>query len=220
VTGCLASALEPNVERVTLGVLVRGNIDGDVLAFPGGADRPWLEPLAGRGNDNIRRFVESGGTFLGVCAGAYYACRRIDFDGVGLRTVADRDLGLFPGTGIGPLVKLAPRYAEDEAKCAAATRITHAGGEMIVLYWGGCRFVVDDDAEEVEVLARYADLPPGDDVAAVRCRVGKGVAVLVGFHPEVDTAAFAASYGIDLSLSPATERLAFLRNALQLSPLR
>lgn len=215
VTGCLAAALGSNVVRVGLDTLVRGDFDANVLAFPGGADRPWLEPLAAEGNANIRRFVESGGTFLGVCAGAYYACRGIDFDGVGLRTRAARELDFFPGTGVGPLVELAPRDAEDEVACALAARITHAGGEFHALYWGGCRFAADEGATGVEVLARYADLPDDADVAAVRVRIGRGQAILTGFHAEVSRQDFRNTYGRDLPIT-SSRAACFLRSLLSL----
>lgn len=39
-------------------------------------------------------------------------------------------------------------------------------------------------SSQVQVLARYVDLE--GQIAAVRCRVGQGVAVLVGTHPELD----------------------------------
>lgn len=43
---------------------------------------------------------------------------------------------------------------------------------------------------QVQVLAVYSELGPGA-AAAIRCRVGKGVAVLVGTHPELPPHALA-----------------------------
>ena len=151
------------------------------IALPGGADRPYAAKLDGRGNAMIRRYVEGGGRFLGVCAGAYYACRRIDFAGGNFAVRAGRELGFFPGTAVGSLDRLAAPYRLRDLRCAAAVEV----GGAAVLYWGGCRFDADAGAPPFDVLARYAALPTDQDVAAVRVKIGRGVAVLVGVHAEV-----------------------------------
>lgn len=157
----------------------------DALAFPGGADRPYAEKLDGRGNQLIRDYVEDGGRFLGVCAGAYYACRRIDFLGEDLSLKKDRELGFFPGTAVGSLGELAAPYRVHDLRCAAAVELGTPLGPATVLYWGGCRFQPDPNPLAAEVLARYTALPPGRDIAAVRTHVGRGRAVLVGVHAEI-----------------------------------
>lgn len=155
------------------------------LAFPGGADRPYAAKLNGRGNALIREYVQGGGRYLGVCAGAYYACRRIDFSGDGFEVKEPRELALFPGTANGSLTELAPLYRPQDLNCAAAVELDTQAGPVTALYWGGCRFEPDADAGAFQVLARYAALPPDANIAAVRLRVGEGVAVLSGVHPEI-----------------------------------
>jgi glutamine amidotransferase-like uncharacterized protein len=44
--------------------------DAVLLAVPGGADLPFCKALNGAPNERIRRFVEEGGAYLGICAGA------------------------------------------------------------------------------------------------------------------------------------------------------
>ena len=39
------------------------------LVIPGGRDLPYVADLAGRPNARIRKWVEEGGRFLGICAG-------------------------------------------------------------------------------------------------------------------------------------------------------
>lgn len=160
------------------------------LAFPGGADRPYAEKLDGRGNALIRGYVEGGGRFLGVCAGAYYACRRIDFTGGDFAVKADRELGFFPGTAVGSLPELAAPYRVQDLRCSGVAELETSAGPVATLYWGGCRFEPDADAPPLEILARYAALPPEGNVAAVRMKVGAGSAVLVGVHAEVGGAEF------------------------------
>ena len=40
-----------------------------MFVMPGGADLPYCAALNGAPNARIRRFVEAGGTYLGICAG-------------------------------------------------------------------------------------------------------------------------------------------------------
>ena len=45
-----------------------------------------------------QEFVENGGSYLGICAGAYFACDYIEFDKNGpLEVVGPRDLKFYPG---------------------------------------------------------------------------------------------------------------------------
>lgn len=39
------------------------------IVFPGGRDTPYHDKLHGTGNRVIRKFVEQGGWYLGLCAG-------------------------------------------------------------------------------------------------------------------------------------------------------
>ena len=45
----------------------------DVLIVPGGSGSLQANKLGEQGRDNIRRFVASGGGYVGICAGAYLA---------------------------------------------------------------------------------------------------------------------------------------------------
>ncbi|MFW5653125.1 MAG: BPL-N domain-containing protein [Planctomycetota bacterium] len=212
------------------------------IAFPGGADRPWVGQLAGRGNHAIRTFVERGGTYLGICAGAYYACRRFTFEldhpDPAWRITAVRELDLFRGTAHGSLRELAMPYLldvlectttvplhwydpplpnpfssskdpvkpddinPDRAKASGHLKIEQANdvqpaAESPALYWGGPCFVPDADSE-VDILARYAGLPTERSIAAVRCPVGNGVAVLSGAHIEVSADDYEAEGQLDM----------------------
>lgn len=73
-----------------------------LLVMPGGADLPYCNRLNSRGNTIIQGFVRSGGSYLGLCAGAYYACSRVQFEqGSRLQVVGDRELAFFPGIACG-----------------------------------------------------------------------------------------------------------------------
>ena len=45
--------------------------------MPGGRDQPYCRELGGAGAGAVRDWVERGGGYLGLCAGAYWACSRV-----------------------------------------------------------------------------------------------------------------------------------------------
>jgi biotin--protein ligase len=62
------TAIKLSAEDVVSGEWTR-NLVG--IVFPGGRDSPYHEKLEGDGNKLIRRFVEEGGWYLGICAGKH-----------------------------------------------------------------------------------------------------------------------------------------------------
>ena len=54
--------------------------DTFLFVIPGGKDKPYFELLKGKGNRRIMNFVKNGGSYLGICAGAYYGAERIEFE--------------------------------------------------------------------------------------------------------------------------------------------
>uniref|UniRef100_A0A2C9L0H1 Biotin-protein ligase N-terminal domain-containing protein n=1 Tax=Biomphalaria glabrata TaxID=6526 RepID=A0A2C9L0H1_BIOGL len=74
-----------------------------LIVFGGGYDRGFNEAVGQDGMSKIRDFVLAGGHYLGLCAGAYWACDHIEFDKTGpLEVVGERFLKFFPGLCIGP----------------------------------------------------------------------------------------------------------------------
>lgn len=160
-----------------------------VLVIPGGADLYYCEKLNGAGNVAIREWVTGGGTYFGICAGAYYACQSIAWGkGTAQEICGPRELAFYPGMATGPVYEYI-EGADIESAWDGVARIDagDAGRDLAVYYAGGPAFTGGDDAPGVTVLARYADLP-GRPAAAVECRVGAGRAVLCAPHPE---------YGVD-----------------------
>jgi len=79
---------------------VLGGLNSNVrlLAIGGGYDLGLISALGDSGMVNIGDYVRSGGSYLGACSGAYFACDRIEFDKGGpLEVVGDRKLKFFPG---------------------------------------------------------------------------------------------------------------------------
>ncbi len=155
----------------------------DIFVMPGGADLPYCKKLNGAGNDNIRAFVEDGGTYLGICAGAYYACKALEFHkGRDDEIVGKRELSFTDSVAYGSLPQLASYY-DLTLHSAAVTKIDIAGvGTADIFYHGGPAFRLGHD--ETDVLARYQEIE-GAPPAIIETEVGDGRALLLGVHAEM-----------------------------------
>ncbi|GAB0133987.1 hypothetical protein EsDP_00002375 [Epichloe bromicola] len=181
-----------------------------LLVVPGGADLGYCRVLNGEGNRRISEFVRRGGAYLGLCAGAYYGSSRCEFE-VGnkpLEVVGSRELGFFPGTCRGGAFQGFEYHSERGAR-AAVLRVTEGAfrenlAETFASYYNGGGVFVDAGKitapNEVEVLASYeddVDVDGGHGKAAlVLCRVGHGLALLSGPHPEFAPANLSPQPGI------------------------
>ena len=66
-----------------------------LLVIPGGRDLPYVDELGvkTRVTKRIREFIEHGGKYLGICAGAYFGSETVIFDqGGDMEVVGKRDL--------------------------------------------------------------------------------------------------------------------------------
>ncbi|KAF9107924.1 biotin holocarboxylase synthetase [Mortierella sp. AM989] len=175
-----------------------------LLVIPGGRDIPYTKDLNGAVNDKIRAYVKAGGRFWGVCAGAYFASDRIVFEvGTPLEVQGSRELKFFKGECRGVVY---PGFVYDSEQGANAVEIQldrealgHGGKlgfEKTRVYFNGGGFFVDAEKDpDTQVLAWYSDsnedgaMDEGQRKAAmVVCRVGQGLALLTGVHPEYDPA--------------------------------
>ncbi|CAE7201535.1 unnamed protein product [Rhizoctonia solani] len=162
-----------------------------LLAIPGGRDLPYVEHLA-KAIPKIKEFVEQGGAYLGICAGAYFASSRVEWEaGTPLQVVGDRALKFFPGTSRGCAYPGFEYESEAGAQLLDITATIH-GEESEqtfegIYYNGGGVFEGADTPQMralgVLVTARY----PNGKPAAVTCAVGRGTAALWGLHPEYAT---------------------------------
>lgn len=159
-----------------------------VLIMPGGRDLPYKEKLGTVGNEKIREFVKNGGTYVGICAGAYYACSHFNFKGDKLDSNGnktpyiideDRELKLFKGGAKGSLTEFTNDIPFDGTSASASIIEIILGDEKFyTLYWGGPEFI---GAKPNQILATYSN----GKVAAVQDSCGKGRYILMGFHPEL-----------------------------------
>lgn len=170
----------------------------DLFVMPGGAATPFLQKLQTLGNQKIRDYVADGGNYLGICAGAYYACAKVLFEkDIPALSVECTDglLNLVPAVAEGSLykeLKISP-YAKNETSSAAVRLCWEDNEEHYSHYHGGPKFC--GNTEDFEVLARYADVD-GNPPAIINKKVGKGMVVLSGVHFEDSGADLARVFSV------------------------
>ncbi|MBS0629408.1 MAG: hypothetical protein JSS30_04185 [Verrucomicrobia bacterium] len=154
-----------------------------LVIIPGGRDIPYHQALQGLGNQNLKEFVQSGGKYFGICAGAYYGSGTIEFERGGpLEVLATRELKFFPGIARGPAYGPG-KFSYQNEQGAQIARLISRGKPTAAYFNGGCSFVDAENFEGITVLARYADIE-GEPAGIIHCAVGAGEAILCGVHPE------------------------------------
>lgn len=168
--------------------------------MPGGRDIPYFNRLKGKGNEKIRKYVENGGKYLGLCAGGYYASSKIEFEvGTENEVKGDREICFFPGLARGSVF---PYFDYSTSKGAHAASILFEGEtQPIPIYFnGGCEFIFSsgwfvelfsnelnintskiEEFPQIKVLGKYEKT---NTPAIVECSIKLGKAILTGIHPE------------------------------------
>lgn len=172
-------------------------LDSNTLAFvlPGivGEHSPYKDLLGKEGNQRIRRYVEEGGVFIGFCAGAYYACKTISYRTPWGITKSQRPgLDFFNATAKGPLSHKGQQFIDnDRWSDVTVVQIEYKDGKDMkrkagICYGNGPALANIKDSD-IDVIARYTKIPERPVAMASR-RIGKGLAIFVGVHPEISSA--------------------------------
>jgi len=161
-----------------------GVLTSDVVAFfmPGGAGTPFREKLSGEGNRQIQAYVRQGGTYFGICAGAYYACAQTVFEkGIPeLEIMNACGLDLVQGQAVGTLAKdLHIQPYSHTGFSSAFVQVRWQDGQSYPAYYSGGPFFKTPKAD---VLATYQ--LPGNPACIVRQKYGNGHVILCGVHAE------------------------------------
>jgi glutamine amidotransferase-like uncharacterized protein len=152
-----------------------------LFVMPGGADLPYAKKLNGEANDVIIQFVKNGGTFLGICAGAYYGSSHVEFDKNGpLAVVEKRELGFFPGKTIGPILAPYDYQTQGGSRAAVIHTIFPNNTTTRVFYNGGGFFQNAAQYPNTTILGTYDNGLP----AIILINHGKGKVLLSGVHFE------------------------------------
>lgn len=153
----------------------------DMVVIPGGWAVTYNNELGTTGIAEIRRFVREGGAFFGVCAGAYFACDKVTWEG----TTYDYSLDLFDGTGVGPVEEIAswPNYDMSEISVNHSSDIIDFSGEPSthsVMYYGGPYF----ESESQDGIHTLATFSANSQSAMIAFEFNSGRVFLSGPHPE------------------------------------
>lgn len=169
------------------------------LIMPGGADLPFLRRLGRDVITVIQEVVAHGGSYVGSCAGAYFASAACIFErhDERLRVVGDRPLKLFPYAAVGA-VRENFRYGSEAGATLEILKCNFGGREFSARVYcnGGAAWDIKREDKKTNILARYADCVlrrhgvhsrVGDAPAAVVMhRYGlAGRVILSGVHPEM-----------------------------------
>ena len=188
-----------------------------LFIMPGGADLPYLEHLTPVGNIAIQDYVANGGSYMGFCAGSYYAGDEVVFaPGTDMEVIGSRPLHFFKGTIYGPV--LAPYdYASTSGARIAKVLLTdesEALGKTLQCYYnGGGTFINAIHTPNTTLIGYYTNHPlnfPQDKgyapiglslltegaPAVIETSYEAGKAILLGCHPEMPTAFLKAYYWV------------------------
>ena len=154
--------------------------DSQLLIMPGGRDIPYQKKLKNKGNRIIKKFVENGGSYLGICAGAYYASSCVEFDKNGSNEVLEkRDLKFFKGKCIGPALKTKFEYSSEKFSSEQSI-ITKSG--LIKMHLNGGGFFAKAHLKKCRVMGRFED----NKAAILKIKDKKGKVILTSLHIERD----------------------------------
>ncbi len=153
------------------------------VVFPGGYSYGYKTGLAGY-EGNVRSFISGGGSFLGICAGAFYVADTVIWENKSYAY----PMGLFHSSETGPMndVMAWPGYALTPANINDP--VLGNLGVRQVIYYGGGYFTIPSDAQQgahVSTAATfdYAGSQHGSPMM-VRYTYGAGHVILSTTHFE------------------------------------
>ena len=176
--------------------IIDGCLDNfDVLCWPGG-DYPsfWTE-MGSDGKIAVQDFIQNGGGYLGVCAGAYYACDYIvwmddpAFPAPDFKVEGDElNLDLCDAVAWGPIFEIVPRPdpGHDMTRINIVNHnhpITDNLPDQMQIFYGGGPYFVPNAGADFTVLGIYDE---NDTNAIVTCNYGNGRVFLIGPHAEIE----------------------------------
>ncbi len=175
---------------------IKEGIDPRTVLFvmPGGRATPYRQKLYeendSAGNKEIKRFVNEGGCYLGLGAGAYYAGSKVLFSqnhpesNQRIAVEKEKLLCFFSGPVIGPVFEPFVYNSHKGAKAANIIFNSEVNEKLNVVpiyYNGGGYFDISNNSD-VKVVGYYDNTP--HDPAIIKCQVGRGSVMLSGVHPE------------------------------------
>ncbi len=133
--------------------------DVDAVCFPGGfGDSDAFDYLLPNHIKNIKKFLNRGGKYLGICMGAYWA---------------DKDyFNIVDDVRVVQYIK--QPNTDTRRPHAKAINVAWKGKPERMYFYDGCTYV--GDTSSYEIISTYAN---GDPMAMIKNNIG-----LIGCHPE------------------------------------
>ncbi len=152
------------------------------IFFPGGDAYYYKVAIDTNGLQSIRDLINGGGYYMGMCAGSYFACDSIEWEG----GIYDYQLELFNGFARGAIDTIAPWpvYVMTDVTMNMNNPINaYSGGNESILYYGGPVYE-PKPGQQMDTLATWDawyNLP-----AIVNFSYGAGRVFFSGPHPETE----------------------------------
>ena len=135
--------------------------DVDMVIVPGGlGDSDTFYKLFKNNSVNVKKFIATGGKYVGICMGAYWA-------GSHYLDILD---------GIDTVQYITRPNTDTRRPHAKNLRVYWHGEKTYMFFYDGCAIV--GDYSKMEIVAKYAN---DDIMAAVQGNIG-----LIGCHPEAE----------------------------------
>lgn len=185
----LADPAQYKIEKVTGKYLRTASWEKDaaLLVIPGGRARPNYENIGETGNEKIRQFIKSGGSYLGICAGGYYGTSKTVFEKGGPLEIKDEGpLYFYSGTAEGPVYGLRKFRYQSEAGAQLSKVSFHfsdGSHETVPMYFNGGCYFHGGKKEGYSILGKFHDIVEAP-AAIIECKVGQGQVILSGVHFE------------------------------------
>ncbi|MFN7138169.1 MAG: BPL-N domain-containing protein [Limisphaerales bacterium] len=167
----------------------------DVVVFTGGSGSKQGNALGEEGRANVRKFVDAGGGYVGICAGAYLACTGFSW-GVGVLDAKTVDSRWRRGSGE-VKVEITPAGEEVTGLPAKVHKIRYANGPILMPH-GKEKIPPYEAVAFFRTELAKNNTPEGimiNSPAIARGVYGKGRVVVSSPHPE-------STEGLEPSFAP------------------
>jgi glutamine amidotransferase-like uncharacterized protein len=158
--------------------------------MPGGDMWAYRDHLTTTGMNQVTKFVNEGGGYIGICGGAYFAAKTMIWRGW---TNESRQynimpgLNLFNGTADGPIEDFAPTYVANQCQIKITDNkhlVTKDVPAIIKPYYShGPKFLIDDTTQ-ISIIGKTVT---GDKTVIIAFPCSSGRVFLTSTHPEFDS---------------------------------
>ena len=158
---------------------------GGGFAYPG-----YTLGISQAGKQRLRDFVDGGGSYVGICAGAYFACAALVYEGMYIDDESGYDLDLFDGVCFGPVADIASYPYWDIAEVTFPGHVSYDTFSSTpftanIWYGGGPYFEFLPPGAEIVATYENPGIHHQSTGAVLIQEYGAGQAILWGPHPEL-----------------------------------